>query len=112
MSHPGCGGPGKPAADGPRAGLGEVILDEWLEGAGLVVGQSRGFGTKRDGFSRPISARIRSGTSSGSTSSGSGSTICAWTCAKLCRLSDGKLGQIPLLLGHRSTQTTERNPST
>jgi integrase/recombinase XerD len=91
----------------------KVILDEWLERAGISSGAvfrplNKG-GRLLDGrisedtvwnVVRDYGARL------GKT--GFAPHDLRRTCAKLCRVSGGDLEQIQLLLGHASVQTTER----
>jgi integrase len=91
----------------------KVIVDEWLEGAGLAEGP----------VLRPLNkaGRIIDGRISEDTvwnivreygerlgKPGFAPHDLRRTCAKLCRISGGDLEQIQLLLGHASVQTTER----
>jgi integrase/recombinase XerD len=91
----------------------KVIVDEWLECAGLAEGP----------LLRPLNkgGRILEGRLSEDTvwnvvreygerlgQPGFAPHDLRRTCAKLCRISGGDLEQIQLLLGHASVQTTER----
>ena len=91
----------------------KVIVDEWLECAGITAGP----------VFRPLNkaARVLTGRLSEDTvwnvvrdygarlgKPGFAPHDLRRTCAKLCRCSGGDLEQIQLLLGHASVQTTER----
>ena len=91
----------------------KVILDEWLERAGIASGA----------VFRPLNkgGRLLDGRISEDTvwnvvraygarlgKKGFAPHDARRTCAKLCRASGGDLEQIQLLLGHASIQTTER----
>jgi integrase len=91
----------------------KVIIDDWLERAGLISGP----------VLRPLNkaGRVLKGRLSEDTvwhivreygarlgKAGFAPHDLRRTCAKLCRLSGGDLEQIQLLLGHASVQTTER----
>jgi integrase len=91
----------------------KVIVDEWLERAGIAEGPvfrplnkgSRILGSRLSedtvwNVVREYGARL------GKT--GFAPHDMRRTCAKLCRCSGGDLEQIQLLLGHASVQTTER----
>jgi integrase len=91
----------------------KVILDEWLERAGIATGAvfrplNKG-GRMLDGrISEDTVWNVVRGYGARLGKKGFAPHDLRRTCAKLCRVSGGDLEQIQLLLGHASIQTTEQ----